>query len=86
MALLDHRNTPTQGLTTSPVQRFMNRRTRTMIPTTAKLLKPGVIKEIDRQQSTVKKQMRYHNNGAKSLPPLKVGDVVQMRPLQLGDR
>ena len=45
MALLDHRNTPTQGLTTtSPVQRFTNRRTRTIIPTTAKLLKQGVIK------------------------------------------
>ena len=27
IALLDHRNTPTQGLSTSPSQRLMNRRT-----------------------------------------------------------
>ncbi len=45
MALLDHRNTPTQGLTSSPVQRFTSRRTRTLIPTTAELLKPQVIEE-----------------------------------------
>ena len=85
MALLDHRNTPTQGLTSSPVQRFMSRRTRTMIPTTAELLEPRVVKEMDQQQSRVKKQMRYYNVGAKSLSPLKVGDVVRMRPHQLGD-
>ena len=53
MALLDHRNTPTQGLTSSPVQRFMSRRTRTLIPTTAVLLKPQVIEETERQQSRV---------------------------------
>jgi hypothetical protein len=86
MALLDHRNTPTQGLTSSPVQRFVSRRTRTTIPTTVELLEPRVIKETDRQQSRVKKKMRYHNTGAKPLPPLKVGDVVRMRPYQLGDK
>ena len=63
----------------------MSRRTRTMIPTTAELLEPRVVKEMDQQQSRVKKQMRYYNVGAKSLSPLKVGDVVRMRPHQLGD-
>ena len=86
MALLDHRNTPTQGLTSSPVQRFMSRRTRTTIPTTVELFEPRVIKETDRQQSRVKKQRRYHNTRAKPLPPLKLGDVVRMRPYQLGDK
>ena len=56
-----------------------------MIPTTAELLEPRVIKDIDRQQSRVNKQVRYNNVGAKSLSPLKVGDVVRMRPRQLGD-
>lgn len=85
-ALLDHRNTSTQGLTSSPVQRFMSRRTRTMITTTAELLEPRVIKEMDRQQSRVNKQMGYHNISAKSLSPLKEGDVVRMRPHQFGDK
>ena len=56
-----------------------------MIPTTAELLEQRVIKDIDRQQSRVKKQKRYNNVGAKSLSPLKVGDVTRMRPHQLGD-
>ena len=47
MALLDFRLT--QGLTSSPVQRFMSRRTRKMIPTTAELLEQRVIKEMNRQ-------------------------------------
>jgi hypothetical protein len=58
----------------------------TTIPTTVELLEPRVIKETDRQQSRVKKKMRYHNTGAKPLPPLKVGDVVRMRPYQLGEK
>ena len=86
MALLDHRNTPSQRLTSSPVQRFMSRRTRSVIPITAELLEPRVIKETDRQQVRVKKQAKYYNVGAKLLPPLNVGDVVRMKPYQLGDK
>ena len=37
---LDWRKTPTEGLGTSPVQRLMGRRTRTLLPTHTKLLKP----------------------------------------------
>ena len=40
LALLAYRNTPTQGLDTSPVQRLMSRRTKTLLPTTANLLRP----------------------------------------------
>ena len=32
LALLDQRNTPTQGVNSSPVQRLMSRRTRTLLP------------------------------------------------------
>ena len=84
MALLDHRNTPTQGLDSSPVQRFMSRRTRTLIPTTAEL--PQVVNETERQRQRVEKQVWYHNTGAKPLPELKVGDVVRMKPFNLGDK
>ena len=83
MALLDQRNTPSQRLTSSPVQRFMSRRTRSVIPIAAELL---VVKETEQQQARVKKQAKYYNMGAKLLPPLKVGDVVRMKPYQLGNK
>ena len=42
LALLDYRNTRTQGLDTSPVQRLMSRRTKTLLPTTGRLLQPQI--------------------------------------------
>ena len=41
LALLDFRNTPTQGMKQSPVQRLMNRRSQTLLPD--KLLKPDKV-------------------------------------------
>ena len=38
LALLDFRNTPTEGYTTSPAQRMLNRRTRTLLPMSNRLL------------------------------------------------
>ena len=38
LALLEYRNTPSQGLGTSPVQRLMSRRTRAQLPIIPKLL------------------------------------------------
>ena len=40
LALLEWRNTPSEGLQSSPAQRMFGRRTRTLIPTTSELLKP----------------------------------------------
>ena len=40
LALLDHRNTPTEQTNLSPVQRLFSRRTRTLLPMSTKLLKP----------------------------------------------
>ena len=39
-ALLDWRNTPTEGVGTSPAQRFLGRRCNTWLPMTEALLKP----------------------------------------------
>ena len=41
LALLDQRNTPTHGMTTSPAQGFLNRRTKTLLPTKETLLRPA---------------------------------------------
>ena len=43
LTILDYRNTPTQGMTTSPAQRLMSRRTKTLLPTTQSLLLPRTI-------------------------------------------
>ena len=79
LALLDYRNTPTHGLDTSPVQRLMSRRTKTLLPTTANLLGPRVIKDQHHKLQLNKvRQAKYYNKGARDLPELKEGDVVRM--------
>ena len=49
LAFLDYRNTPTQAMTTSPVQGLIGRRTKTLLPTAQSLLmarttQPGIEK------------------------------------------
>ena len=71
LAILDHRNTPTQGMVSSPSQHLMSRRTKTLLPTTQCLLLPKAtspehVKENLRhcQQS----QAKYYNRSAKDYP------------------
>ena len=44
LALLEYRNTPSQGMESSPVVRLMNRRTRTQVPTLPRLLMMSTIR------------------------------------------
>ncbi|XP_035211503.1 uncharacterized protein K02A2.6-like [Stegodyphus dumicola] len=46
LALLAHRNTPTNEMLGSPAQRLMSRRTRTILPTSEELLKPQLVKNV----------------------------------------
>lgn len=87
MTLLDYRNTPSQGMDLSPIQQFMNRRWRTLLPTTTDLLQPCVLPCETQQRKLVKKQQiqaHYYNRTAKDLSKLKKGDVVRMKPTRLG--
>ena len=89
LALLDQRNTPTQGVESSPVQRHMNRRTRTLLPTTARLLQPRYVNsEQERERMRYKQlvQAKYYNRQAHDLPVLEKGDVVRMKPFVLGEK
>ena len=68
LALLEYRNTPTQGMDTSPVMRLMSRRTRTQLPTMPELLKPTVDEnrrswqtKINKPQTTIKEPRIYQN-------------------------
>ena len=85
LALLDYRNTPTPGLDTSPVQRLLSRRTKTLLPTTHELLVPQVAQgQLQKIQENKRHQAKYYNRGARDLPELKTGDVVRMDPLPSG--
>ena len=80
LALLDWRNTPTEGLGTSPVQRLMGRRTRTFLPTHETLLRQPshqdtVIKLAERKA----KQAQQYNKKFRPLVALKCGQAIRMR-------
>ena len=87
LAFLDYRNTPTQAMTTSPAQRLMGRRTKTLLPTAQSLLmpkttQPGIEKSQLKERQQV--QAKYYNRNTKDLPTLSEGDVVRMEPFKLG--
>ena len=81
LALLDWRNTPTEGMASSPAQRMFGRRTRTLLPTSKKLLKPQLVTDVrERKLQRKEVQTRYYNQNVKELPSLIKGDVVRMKP------
>ena len=69
LALLDWRNTPSEGIGTSPTQRFLGRRCRTLLPITEALLQPRCDTEQDSKALADQKQrqQRYYNRSAKHL-------------------
>ena len=80
-ALLDWRNTPTEGMTSSPSQRFMGRRCKTLLPTTSRLLHPRfeteqTTRELCGRQAA---QKIHYDKTAHALDPLQPGDTVRMR-------
>lgn len=89
LALLAHRNTPSESMGTSPAQRFFGRRTKTQLPVTTGLLRPqGINPEStnERRKISQAKQAHYYNQHAKDLEALEEGDIVRMRPFQLNKK
>ena len=80
-ALLDHRNTPTVGMTTSPSQRLLNRRTRTEIAMKGTLLAPNIAENVLEEKAIkTKKSEIYYDRNAKDLSELKPGDAIRVKP------
>lgn len=79
-AILEWRNTPTEGFNSSPVQRLMSRRTQSSIPMSAELLKPKVIEGV-KKDITAKRQKAkgYYDMHAKKLPDLQIGEPVRVQ-------
>ena len=80
-ALLDQYNTPTVDMTTSPAQRFLDRRLKSEIPMKATLLTPEIAETVleEMVMKTTKSQM-YYNRTAKDLSVLQPGDTVAIKP------
>ena len=79
LALLNYRNTPPQGYTYSPVQRLMNRRTRTLVPCSMDLLTPATP-----DSSTVKSEIQARRQRAKEYYDKTAG--LEKPKLQLGNK
>ena len=82
LSLLDLRNTPTQGMTTSPMERLMSRKAKTLLPMKEELLEPRLNHETSSQERKHLKERQswYYNSNAKDLPPLNAGDFVRVQP------
>ncbi len=80
LALLDWRNTPSEGMDSSPAQRLFGRRTKTLLPTSSRLLRPQSVRGVQKQLYSRKaKQAWYYNRGTKELSGLNQGDAVRMK-------
>lgn len=90
IALLELRNTPSQGIGSSPVQRLQGRRTRTLLPIAGSLLNPRGKDFLDSEREKLKKiqsnKSSQYNKTAKDLEPLEEGDVIRMKPYKMGDK
>ena len=88
LGLLNLINTPTEGLKTSPAQRLMGRRTKTLVPTTSYVLKPSSGYSTDEREGMEDKQARVGErcSNRRMLRPLQPGNTVRIKPIQAGRR
>ena len=67
----------------------MNRRTKTLLPTTDQLLQPQARKQAEERAKLIERQQKqkwYYDCTAKDLKPLEKGDAVRMKPLRPGEK
>ena len=81
LALLDWRNTPTEGVGTSPAQRLMGRRCKTLLPIAGTLLKPQSTPEEDARAiiGMKKRQQYYYDRNTKARKPIVTGETICMK-------
>ena len=78
LAFLDWRNTPSEGLGTSPVQRLMGRRT--LLPTHTRLLEPKVDSQTgDKLAKRKAIQEQRYNKKSQPIAPLQPGRAIRMK-------
>ena len=81
LVLLEWRNTPSEGMESSPLQRIFSRRAKTLLPISKKLLKPKVVTGVQEKLRKRKEiQSKYYNRVTRELSALKKDDVVRIKP------
>ena len=78
LAILDYRNTPTQGVGSSPAQRLTSHRKKTLLPATNQLLQPQASNTAEQRTKLFERQTKqklYYDRHAKDLQLLSKGDV-----------
>ena len=82
--LLEHRNTPPQGMTFSPAQRFLCRRTNSSLPVSESLLRqsvpPVTVVRDEHLDRRAKAKAHYDKTASKELAPLIPGQYVYSKP------
>ena len=81
LGLLNLRNTPQEGMDTSPAQRLMSRRTRTGVPTSKALLQPKQNVHQKQRLEARKAAANERHTGRRELRPLQVGEPVRIQPI-----
>ena len=82
LALFEYRNTPMSDILGSPAQRLMGHRTKTLLPTSNKLLQPKTIHPKTVQSELTKrkeKQKFYYDRHTTPLNEFSKGDQVMMK-------
>ena len=80
LAILEWLNTPTPGMSSSPAQRLMSRRTRTLLPCKSNLYTPKVQDAVPQQVAHKRQQAkRFFDRRAKSLPDLVIGQPIRAK-------
>lgn len=86
LALLAWRNTPSEGLRNSPLQRIFGRRIKTLLPTSNSLLKPKIPEDVEQKLGLQKARQSFrYNQGARELEELHPGYIVHLQPIRSTD-
>lgn len=86
IALLEYRNTPIAGIGLSPAQLLLNRRVRTKLPITNRMLNPEIFNENEIKEKLTERQQKqkfYFDKSVKELEPLRPGDNICVRNFKL---
>ena len=84
-AFLELRNTPSQGVESSPAQRLLGRRTRAFVPTTSKRFRNNDQRKAKNGAKPNETSVPLQHN-SEDLPILHECDTVRMKPFQLGEK
>ncbi|XP_067949645.1 uncharacterized protein [Watersipora subatra] len=87
LALLEFRNTTTENMTTSPIERLLGRSTRSTLPSDAKV-KLSRAEQLSSEEKRAKRQRTTTqcNKSSKNLSPLKIGEPVMLRDYRAHQR